>query len=444
MGRGLLHQRFLQLNRTYETVLQGILKSSFLNIFSRLFGYLKNVAIAVIIGFSFETDAFFMAISLIGLFMIFVDVFDSVGIPNLVKARQESQEYFHKLSALLFTFTTIIAAFVVFLSFILMPLVFKIAVGFKEQEQIQTLKVLYMYLLPYLLFSFFFHHFGAINRSLRRFSVYFMGQLIFSLFNFVFIATGLTVFKDIKVIPVSFSISQGIATLYILLVSKDFLKFDWFIDSKVKQILKQFFYLIFVYGVLHLFVVIDRSFASLLPTKSITALSYGLTVALIPKGILRLENILITPLSEVNASIDKVNFYLKRTFFITLFISVIFYIFSPVFVKVLYGYGAFSHVDYELTSLASKFYSLCIPYMFLWPILYRIFQIKGKLGGIIFTAIISCILNGVLNYFFVVRFDLGLVGICLGTLGAYLSLVLLSYYLLSKEKRNEKLEVSGL
>lgn len=435
---------FDNMSISYETVLQGILKSSFLNIFARLFGYLKNVAIAVIIGFSFETDAFFMAISLIGIFMIFVDVFDSVGIPNLVKARQESQEYFHKLSALLFTFTIIIAIFVVFLSFILMPLVFKVAIGFKGQEQIQTLKILYIYLLPYLLFSFLFHHFGAINRSLRRFSIYFIGQLIFSFFNFIFITIGLIIFRDIKVIPISFSISQGIATLYILLVSKDFLKFDWFIDNRVKEILKQFFYLIFIYGVLHLFIVIDRVFASLLPAKSITALSYGLTIASIPRGILRLEDILITPLSEVNASMEKVNFYLKRTFLITLSISIIFYIFSPLFVKILYGYGAFSHVDYELTSLASQFYSLCIPYMLLWSILYRVFQIRKNLGRIVFVAIISCILNGILNYLLVIKLNLKLIGVCLGTLGAYLALVLLSYYLLIKENKNENRKMSSL
>jgi len=218
----------IKVNTTAETILQGILRSSFLNTFAKLFGYSKNVAIAVIIGFSFETDAFFMALSLIGIFMIFVDVFDSVGIPNLVKARQENQEYFHRLAALLFTFTTIIGIFVLILAFILMPLIFKIAIGFREHEQVQTLKILYIYLLPYLFFSFFFHHFGAINRSLRRFSVYFAGQLIFSFFNFIFIALGLIYFKDIKVIPISFSISQGIATLYMLIVSVEFLKFGWF------------------------------------------------------------------------------------------------------------------------------------------------------------------------------------------------------------------------
>jgi len=171
---------------------------------------------------------------------------------------------------------------------------------------------------------------------------------------------------------------------------------------------------------------LDRSFASLLPAKSITALSYGLSIALIPKGILRLENILITSLSETNASMDKVNFYLKRIFLITLFISILFYIISPMLVKILYGYGAFSHVDYKLTSLASMYYSLSIPYMFLWPILYRIFQIRKSLRRIIFVAVISCILNGMLNYLFVIKLNLELIGICLGTLGAYMSLVLLN------------------
>ena len=64
-----------------EKVLSAVFKSSFINFFARIFGYLKNFIIAILLGFSYQTDGFFMAISLIGIFLIFVDVFDSIGVP---------------------------------------------------------------------------------------------------------------------------------------------------------------------------------------------------------------------------------------------------------------------------------------------------------------------------------------------------------------------------
>ncbi|MEM4869969.1 MAG: hypothetical protein QW081_06250, partial [Desulfurococcaceae archaeon] len=72
-----------------ERVLEAVVKSSLINLLARGFGYFRSVAIAVLLGFSYQTDAFFMALSLIGIFLIFVDVFDSVGVPELVKARMK-------------------------------------------------------------------------------------------------------------------------------------------------------------------------------------------------------------------------------------------------------------------------------------------------------------------------------------------------------------------
>ena len=115
-----------------EKVLGAVFKSSFINFFARAFGYLKNFVIAILLGFSYQTDGFFMAISLIGIFLIFVDVFDSIGVPNLVKAKLRSQEDFNRLSGLLFTFTTILAFLGSILAFTFIPLILKIPIGFKE------------------------------------------------------------------------------------------------------------------------------------------------------------------------------------------------------------------------------------------------------------------------------------------------------------------------
>ena len=128
---------------------------------------------------------------------------------------------------------------------------------------------------------------------------------------------------------------------------------------------KQFFQLLGVYSVFHLYALVDRAFASYLPPKSISALTYGWMIAMIPKGIFKFENIVITSLSEVNASWDKVKFYTFRVLIFSLPFVVFIFIFAPYIVELLFGYGAFSTVDAEFTTTAVRFYVLSLPFVFL-------------------------------------------------------------------------------
>ena len=414
-----------------EKVLSAVFKSSFINFFARAFGYLKNFVIAILLGFSYQTDGFFMAISLIGIFLIFVNVFDSIGVPNLVKARLRSQDDFNKLAGLLFTFTTILAFLISILALAFMPLILKIPIGFKESA-ISYTKVSYVFLIPYLFFSFYFHHFGAILRSQRLFTPYFIGEFLFSFFSFLFILIGLYLYRDYRILPISLSLAQALATFYMLFVGREHIKFDFFLDNETKLMLKQFFYLIGVYGVFRLYSLVDKAFASLLGEKSVSALHYGLMLTMAPKNIVKFEHIAITSLSEVKGSLGKLNFYIKRLMLLGLVFSLLLFTFSELFVALFFGHGAFTGTDIFLTSKATKFYALSIPFSFLWPIFYRVFQIKNKLKPIFFVAIGGVIVNFIVNYIFVIILNLDITGVCLGTFFAYGVLCGLSYYFLKK------------
>jgi len=414
-----------------ETVLQGILKSSFLNLLARGFGYLKQVAIAVLIGFSLDTDAFFLALGILGLFLTFTDVFDSLGVPNLVRARQRSFKEFQNLAGVLLTFTTILAVVVTLLALLLSPIVINIAFGYSESEK-QLLKEYFLLLIPYLFFSFFFHHFGAIHRSLRHFTVYFFGELLFSFFTFLFTTLGLLLTKNPKVLPIALDLSQFIATGYMVLVSKPYWKIKFYIDKTVKGMLKQFLQLLSVYSVFHIYALVDRAFASYLPHKSVSALSYGWMVAMIPRGIFKLENIVITSLSEVNASKEKVNFYVKKIFLFSLPFVVFIFAFAPYIVKVLFGYGAFSVVDIELTAEATRFYVLSLPFAFLWVVFYRIFQIRDRILWLFPVIIFSLAINIIAKYIFIITLSWGIKGICLSSFFTILLTCLISLFFIIK------------
>ena len=416
-----------------ETVLQAIFKSSFLNLLARGFGYLKQVAIAVLIGFSLDTDAFFLALGLLGIFLTFTSVFDSLGIPTLVRTRQRSFEEFQNLTGVLLTFTTLLAVVITLLAFLLSPLIIKVAFGYNANEK-ELLKEYFLLLLPYLFFNFYFHHFGAIHRSLRHFTVYFFGEFLFSFFSFLFTTVGLLILKNPKVLPIALSLAQFISTIYMVFVSKPFWEVKFYIDKTVKDMIKQFLQLLVVYSVLYLYMLVDRIFASYLPQKGISALTYGWLVATIPRGFFKFENIVITTLSEVNADWKKVKFYTTRIFIFTIPFVIGIYIFADVIIKLLFGYGAFSHLDIKLTVIATKFYVFALPFVFLWPILYRVFQIKNKIYLVIIPAILAIVSNGVLNYLFIFKLDMALQGICIATVIAYTLLCSISFYMLKHLK----------
>ena len=415
--------------RKEERVFDAILRSSFLNLIAKGSGYLRSVAVAVLLGFSAKTDAFFMALSLIGIFLIFADVFDSIGVPNLVRARTENREEFERLSGLLFGFTLLLTFMVGFLALVLYPAVLKIPIGFNKEDLSYT-KIAYFLLIPYLLSSFIFHHFGAILRSVRRFTHYFLSQFIISFSNFLFTVFGLLAYKSWLVLPISLSIAQILGTLYILMVGKEFIYIRLYFNETTKKILKHFFYLSALYGASSIFTVTDRAFASLLGEKAVSALFYGYLVASIPHGVLRLENIAITSLAEAGGSIEKLNFYIKKILTITVPTGLTLSILSDAVTRLLFGYGAFSHTDITLTSEAVRFFSIGIPFGFIWSILYRVFQIREALKPVFFIATTGVIANILLNYLLVVRLHYGIMGICLATFGANLFLCVAGYAIL--------------
>jgi putative peptidoglycan lipid II flippase len=410
-----------------ESIRHALIRSSALNLLARGLGYLRQIAIAVLLGFSIKTDAFFMALSLMGVFLIFVDVFDSIGVPNLVRARLKNPEKFKRLAGLLFSFTLILSISALFLSLLLMPLILKIPRGF-TLEALNFTQIAYLLLIPYMFFSFLFNHFGAVLRSERRFTAYFVGEFILTIFNFLFTILGLLLTSDWRVLPLSLSMAQGLATLYMFYTGREFLHLKFYFDDTVKYLLKTFFYLSALYGVFHLYILVDRAFASYLGEKAVSALSYGLMIAASPTGIIKLQHMAITALSEEPRK-ERLQFFLKKIFLTIPPMALIFFLFPTFIVKLLFGYGKFSHLDVNLTAEALRYYALSLPFFFAWPILYRYFQVKENLRALFFIALFGVFVNFIMNYLLVFKLSLGLTGICLGTFIAYIFLCGLSYFL---------------
>jgi len=87
-----------------------------------------------------------------------------------------------------------------------------------------------------------------------------------------------------------------------------------------------------------------------------------------------------------------------------------------------------------LTVDAARYYVLSLPFIFLWPIFYRWFQIKNTLRFVFGICIVSVLAMLCADYLFIIVLNMGIKGIALGSLVANASLCILSYLVIARNK----------
>jgi putative peptidoglycan lipid II flippase len=424
-----IKQRIRRFFDKKETVKEAVVKSSGINFLTRFVGYLKYLCIAVFIGFNRETDAFFMASGLLGMFMVFVDVFDSVGVPNLVRAKKQSEEEFRHLASNLFALTLILGVLVTLGALLASPFIARIAFGFSAHRQTYV-RIFFLILIPELFFAFLFHHFGAILRSDRKFTIFFVGQFIFGTVSTLTLFLTLPFFHQVWIIPASFSLAQIAAAIFIAYYAREHfhVKLEW--NEQTKNMVKQIGFLSCLYALMPLYTLADNAFASYLPQKTISALNYGMMIALVPASILQFSVIAITPLSEQEADWGKLKQYLRFLILFSLPVIVGSWLFITPVLKLFMGYGRFSSIDLGLTAEAVRYYSLILPFALGLGVLYRAYQIKNRYLPLILFSISGAISNVVCKDYFIFHLHLAIRGIAISTLIGYILIYGGSYWYL--------------
>ncbi|MCS7204045.1 MAG: hypothetical protein NZ809_06335, partial [Thermodesulfovibrio sp.] len=132
------------------------------------------------------------------------------------------------------TFTLLLSLSMSLLALLLMELILQIPAGFSPQAMEAT-RISYLLLIPYIFSSFIFHHFGAILRSKRMFTQYFIGEFFMSIVNFTVTLIGLLTTADYKTLPISLSVTQVVGSLYMLYVGREYITLKFYIDETTKK-----------------------------------------------------------------------------------------------------------------------------------------------------------------------------------------------------------------
>jgi putative peptidoglycan lipid II flippase len=406
-----------------EAIKKALVTTSGLYFVSKVAGYLKNFAIAAFLGFSYKTDAFFFAVGIIGIFSIFSSAFDSVGIPYLVKTRQKGRKIFTKVTGQLLGINLLVAALVSLLTIAAIPLLVRAGWGFSPQTR-QLFTVLLWILFPTVGLSFLHHHFSAILRAQRLFTVQTLSDLINSLVQCIVTAGGLFFWRDPLVLAWAILLGLLLAILWQLPFVRGHLRVSFRVDKYSWPLIRQFLVFTALYAAGSVYGMVDKAFASYLEVRSISALVYGSLIATAPMSVIRLDAMFFTAISEKNSP-KIVGKFILSCLAVSLPYTLILFIFAELIVKLALGYGHFGSMDMVLTAQALRYYALALPAFYIGGIFNRLFIIKERFTGMFALLGVNIALNIAMNYLFLFQLHLGLRGLVLATvIVAYVDLAL--------------------
>ena len=437
-------------SRKTKTSLQTLVVS-FWTLISRIFGVLRDVATTYILGAGVAHDVFVVMLKIPNLFrrLVAEGAFSQAFIPVLTEYKNnQSREELKKLIDLTFTAISSVVLFLCILFMIFAPLVvFIFAPGFyfdpeKKMLAIEVLRITF----PYLFFVTLVAFFGSILNSFGHFSIPAATPIAFNLS----IIIGAIFFTDYFALPV-LAIAWGVFAAGLIqffintipivklkLLPK--LKLD-LNHPGIKKISLLMIPGILSGGIIQINILIDTIFASLLQTGSPTWLYLSDRLIQLPLGIFAIATATVILPALSNAATlkndlefnEKFNWALKFIFIVGLPSSVGLYFLSSEIISILFLRGEFSHFDALMTSNSLKAFCFGLIAFMAIKILNVGFFARQDPKTPMFVALVSLILNVILNWLFAFKFGYGHVGLAIGSvIAAIVSFFILGFILIKR------------
>lgn len=411
---------------------------------SKILGFIREMLIAAKFGLGVETDAYFIAITSIGLFTIMItESINTTMIPILSEIQSiEGREGKKIHTNNILNIIILISLFIVIISGIFAPYIVRIvASGFKG-EQFKLAVLMTRIGLPAVLFAGIHGVLKGYLQSESKFIRDAAAQIPLNLV-YIFFLVFLSSFFGIKGLMFTFVIATASQILVQMPGMKNIVyQYNFTIDFKDKYV-KKMFYLIppilISVGINDLNQIIDRTLASTLASGSISALNYGHRLDSLTTGIfVSAINTVIYPMLSKEGNKSNYNGFKKviiRGINIILLITIpatigMIILVNPI-VKIAFQRGAFDSTAKYMTVGALAFYSIGLVgnslLLILNNVYYSIQDTKTPMINSLITVILNIILNLLLIKFMAHR------GLALATsISVNISSLLLLYRLKRK------------
>ncbi len=350
---------------------------SFFTLISRVFGYIRDLLIAIYLGSGPVADAFFVAFRIPNTFrrLFSEGTFNAAFVPiyssELINGKKKSQKFANDVLNLLLIWLLGIVLVIQ----ILMPwFVLLIAPGFSENSEKLELTInLTRITFPFLLFVSLSSFFGAILNSHNKFAIPAAAPIILNLLLILLLLFG-RYLDDQLVIYLSYAVTvSGLLQLIILFFfTKKYFKltflFEFNTGSKVKLFFKKLLPSIFSSGVTQINILVGTIIASF-QTSAVSYLYYAdriyqinLAIAGIAIGTVLLPNLSKYIKEKKNKKIDFLqNKSLEFSLLLSLPATFALAVGASEIVSSLFGYGSFDKLSVENSANALFYFALGLP-----------------------------------------------------------------------------------
>lgn len=416
--------------------------------FSRLFGLVRDISTTNLLGASYFHDIFVICLKIPNLFRRFFaeGAFNQAFVPIYAEYEKENDdlktnEFLNAIAGTLlfslFIFTILVLIFAPIFILLFAP-------GFyidpaKQEISVTVLRIMFPYLALISLVAFA----GGIQNTHQKFSIPAFTPVVFNL-SLIVAATLVAPKYEVPIYVLAWGVLlAGFVQLLIQIAplkSIDRLPIPK-LNFKNKGVRKFFVVIlpaILAGGIIQINLLVDTIFASLLETGSPTWLYVSDRLVQFPMGIfaIAIGTVLLPTLSKLNPITEKYNFVnsIKKGQRFVLFIgipSLIGLLFcAEDLISTIFYRGAFTEIDVLKSSYSLMAFSFGLPFFMLMKVLTPAFFAQKNTKTPMYVAILSLILNATLNYLLAFVFNLGHVGIAIGSsISALISVFILEIIL---------------
>ena len=381
---------------------------SFFTIISRLFGYVRDILIAVFLGAGPLADAFFVAFRIPNTFrrLFSEGTFNAAFVPSyssILDNKKKSQKFANNI----FTLLTIALFFLVLVIEIMMPIfVFLIAPGFEGDYQKMELAItLTRITFPFLMFISLASFFSAILNSHNKFAVASAAPIILNILLIGVLIFG-KILNDQLVYYLSYAVTiSGILQLIFLyfFVKKHFslkLNLSFKIDNKVKLFFKKLLPSIFSSGVTQINILVGTIIASF-QASAVSYLYYADRIYQINLAIagIAIGTVILPQLSKHVQSDkkEKINLIQNKALELSLFLSIpaalALLIASEEIISSLFGYGSFNELSVINSAKALFYFAIGLPAFSLIKVFSAFFFARHNTKVPFYISLTSVLLN---------------------------------------------------
>jgi len=381
---------------------------SFFTIISRLFGYVRDILIAVFLGVGPLADAFFVAFRIPNTFrrLFSEGAFNAAFVPSyssLLDNKKKSQKFANNI----FTLLIIGLFFLVLFIEIMMPLfVFLIAPGFEgDYHKMELAITLTRITFPFLMFISLASFFSAILNSHNKFAIASAAPIILNILLIGVLLFG-KILNDQLVYYLSYAVTiSGILQLIFLyfFVKKYFspkINLSFIIDNKVKIFFKKLLPSIFSSGVTQINILVGTIIASF-QASAVSYLYYAdriyqinLAIAGIAIGTIILPQLSKHVQSNKKEKIKLIqNKALELSLFLSIPASIALLIASEEIISSLFGYGSFNELSVINSAKALFYFAIGLPAFSLIKVFSAFFFARHNTKVPFYISLTSVLLN---------------------------------------------------